>query len=172
MKTALLATALALLAAGPLAPASAAADAPRTTVSFDHPEKFTDVKDSDIPTEKGRDAILGQIERFIVQTGDRLMAPGWHLAMNFTDIDLAGDFEPWHGPQWDDVRIVKDIYPPRFKFSYSVTNPAGQVVKQGSENLADLNFQLEAVINRDDPLRYEKAFLGDWMRSHFAHLKG
>jgi hypothetical protein len=172
MKTALFATALALLAAGPLAPASVAADAPRTTVTFDHPEKFTDVKDSDTPTDRGRDALLRQINDFVVHAGDRLMSPGWHLAMTFTDIDLAGDFEPWHGPQWDNVRIVKDIYPPRFKFSYSVTNPAGQVVKQGNENMTDLNFQLEAVIDNQDPLRYEKVFLGSWMRSHLAHLKG
>ncbi|HVW21040.1 MAG TPA: DUF3016 domain-containing protein [Opitutaceae bacterium] len=173
MKTAFFAAALALIAAGPPAPASAAADAPqRTTVTFVHPEKFTDVKDRYYPTDAGRDGILRQIKDYIVQLGDRLLPPGYHLAMTFTNIDLAGEFEPWHGAQWDDVRIVKPIYPPRFKFSYSVTDPAGKVLKQGSENDTDMDFDLQPTLDNQDPLRYEKAFLGTWIRGHLAHLKG
>ncbi|HEY1792739.1 MAG TPA: DUF3016 domain-containing protein [Opitutaceae bacterium] len=173
MKTALFATALALLATGPVAPAAArAAEPPRTTVTFDHPEKFTDVKDMYNPTDRGEKAILGQINDYVVHLGDRLLPPSYHLAITFTDIDLAGEFEPWHGAQWDNIRVVKDIYPPRFKFTWAVTGPAGQAVRQGSENITDLDFQLAAVIDNQDQLRYEKAFLGTWMRTHLAHLKG
>ena len=173
MKTVVFAAAFGLLAAGLLAPASAAADAPhRTEVAFDHPEKFTDVKDRSIPTDKGRDYILSQIREFIVQTGDKVLPAGDHLAMTFQDIDLAGDFEPWHGAQWDDVRVIKEIYPPRFKFSYTVTNASGQVIKKGQENDTDMDFQLQPILDNQDSLRYEKAFLGSWMRSHLARLKG
>ena len=42
-----------------------------------------------------------------------MVPEGDKLTITFTDIDLAGDFEPWRGPQWDEVRIVKAIYPPR-----------------------------------------------------------
>jgi hypothetical protein len=142
-----------------------AGPAPRTEVVFDHPEKFTDVKDSSNPSDKGRDAILGNIRSFLLQQTEPLVPEGYKLKITFTDIDLAGDFEPWRGPRFDDVRIVKDIYPPAFKFTYSVTDPSGKVVREGAEDIRDLNFQMRLTIDTSDPLRYEKDILGEWARS-------
>ena len=34
------------------------------------------------------------------------------------------------------------IYPPAFKFTYSVTDPSGKVVRKGSEDIRDLDFQI------------------------------
>lgn len=151
-----------------------AADAPKATdkveVIFDHPEKFTDVKDSYIGTDSGRDYILKQLKDYIVSRAARALPAGDHLSMTFTDIDLAGDFEPWRGPNFDDVRIVKDIYPPGFKFSYSITDENGKVVKQGTENIRDLDFQMRITGDRSDPLRYEKDILNDWIISQLRDL--
>ena len=148
-----------------------AGPAPRTEVIFDHPEKFTDVKDSYSPSDKGRDAILGNIRSFLVHRTESLVPEGYKLTITFSNIDLAGDFEPWRGPQFDDVRIVKSIYPPAFKFTYSVTDRTGKVVKEGSEDIRDLDFQIRMPIDLSDPLRYEKDILGDWARSNLRDLK-
>jgi hypothetical protein len=164
----LLASAAALLAAASLDAASTGT----TEVTFDHPEKFTDVKDYYMPTDKGRDSILSNIRSFLVQRTEEMLPAGDTLRIRFTDIDLAGDFEPWHGILWEDVRIVKPIYPPAFKFTYSLSDPAGRVIKQGSENIRDLDFQDRIVFDEGDPLRYEKAILSDWARSTLAGLKG
>lgn len=152
--------------------ATGAKAAGRTDIVFDHPENFTDVKDGNFPTDKGRDAILSNIREFLVERADRLLPAGYNLKMTFTDIDLAGDYEPWRGAQWDEVRIIKAVYPPAFKFSYSVTDASGRVVRQGSENIRDLDFQMRlADPTSDDPLRYEKSILGDWERSNLRKLK-
>ena len=66
---------------------------------------------------------------------------------------------------------MKQIYPPAFKFSYTVTDASGRVVKQGTENIRDLDFQMKLTINTDDPLRYEKADLDDWAHSALGSLK-
>jgi hypothetical protein len=145
--------------------------APRVDVVFDHPEKFTDVKDANFPTDRGRDAILSRIRDFLVREATRYLPAGDDLTITFTDIDLAGDFEPWHGPQWDDVRVVKDVYPPAFKFTYSVTDSSGKILKQGSENIRDLNFQSRLVLDTSDTLRYEKDILKDWVRANLRGLK-
>lgn len=145
--------------------------APRTEVIFDHPENFTDIKDHDMPTDKGEAAILANIHDFVVDLADRELPPGFTMKITFTDIDLAGDFEPQRGAQWDDVRIVKEIYPPAFKFTYSVMDPAGKVVKQGSENIRDLDFQTRITLDREDPLHYEKDILRDWLSSTVRNLK-
>jgi hypothetical protein len=150
----------------------AAAAAPvRTEVVFDHPENFTDVKDSDLPSDRGRDDILGRIRTYLVSRSASLLPVGDSLKVTFTDIDLAGDFEPWHGPQWSDVRVVKEIYPPAFKFSYVVSDASGKVVKQGTENIRDLNFQTRVVLDTSDSLRYEKDILGEWAGSTLRGLK-
>jgi hypothetical protein len=157
----LFSAALGLLAAGALRAADTAAAA-RTEVIFDHPENFTDVRDRMSPTDKGRDEILSQIRDHLVDRTSRLVPDGYKLTVKFTDIKLAGDFEPWRGPQWDDVRIVKAIYVPFFKFTYSVTDPSGRVVKSGTENIQDLDFQMRVTLDTSDPLRYEKQILDDW----------
>ena len=151
-----------------------AADSPkpvRAEIVFDHPEKFTDVKDGYMPTDKGRDGILEQLRRHLVSQADYYIPEGCKLSMTFTDIDLAGDFEPWRGPTWSDVRIVKSIYPPAFKFTWTVTNSAGKVVKQGTEDMRVLDFEMIITLDGQDPLRYEKAILDDWMRSNLRDVK-
>ncbi len=157
--------------AAPALNATAANTASRIDVAFDHPENFTDVKDRALPTDKGRDNILSNIRTFIVERADRILPEGYSLKMTFTDIDLAGEFEPQRGAQWDDVRIVKAIYPPAFKFSYAVTDPSGRIVKQGSENIRDMTFDTRITFDRGDPLHYEKDTLDDWMRSNLRIIK-
>jgi hypothetical protein len=165
MKTSRLILAAAVLAALPAVRSSAVETAaPRAEILFDHPEKFTDVKDFYMATDRGRDEILGRIREFMVREAAHYVPEGSKLTVTFTDIDLAGDFEPWRGPQYDEVRIVKDIYPPAFKFTYTLTDSSGRVVKEGSENIRDMNFQMRLLINSNDSLRYEKDILTEWMR--------
>jgi len=139
-------------------------------VVFDHPEKFADVKDSMLGSDEGRDAILGTLKAHIIGRAAPMLPAGYHLTLTFSDIHLAGDFEPWRGPRWDDVRIVRDIYPPYFKFTYLLTDASGRVVKQGSESIRDVGFQYRAVLDRSDPLRYEKDILTDWVHANLHGL--
>ena len=180
MKTPALPTLLAFLvgatAAGSLfaADKAAASDA-RVTVVFDHPEKYTDVKDGglDSDNERGRERYLPQLKAHLEEEAGRRLAPGQKLTVTFSDIDLAGDFEPWHGPQYNDVRILKGIYVPRLTFTFRVTDESGQVVKEGERKLVDLGYQMRITrAFRDDALRYEKDMLGDWLRDELPARKG
>lgn len=141
-----------------------AADELRATVTFEHPEKFTDVKDSISGTDKGRDHYLKQIRQLVEEQAAALLPAGQKLAITFTDIDLAGDYLPAM-PSNQDIRVMKDVYPPRMKFTYSITDEAGAVVKEGQESLSDMNY-LNAVgmIGRSDPLYHDKTLLRDWLR--------
>ncbi len=165
MKTSRLLAALGGLLVAGVGPARADTAPARAEVVFDHPEKFTDVKDSSMPTEQGfrghpprpcREYLLHQAQSFVPE--------GCKLTLTFTDIDLAGDFEPWRGPQFDDIRIVKSIYPPHFKFRFALADASGRVIREGDEDLVDLAFDMRSTLDRQDPLRYEKEILKDWMR--------
>lgn len=150
----------------------AAKPAPPVDVTYVQPEKFTDVKDSYFANDKVRDEYLGELKQHIESKAKDYLPTGWHLAVRVKDVDMAGDFEPWRGPQYDDIRIVKDIYPPRIKLEFTLTNAAGKVVKQGERNLTNLSFLEEINIYfPDDHLRYEKALLDSWLRQDFGGLK-
>lgn len=135
----------------------------RATVVFDHPENYTDIKDTTTGTEKGRDHYLALLRKVVEEEADRLLPAGQSLTMTFTDIDLAGDYLP-SMPTGADVRVIKDIYIPRMKFSYAVADETGAVVKEGRENLSDTGFMLAYHIDRNDELVYDKAMLRDWLR--------
>jgi Protein of unknown function (DUF3016) len=164
MKTSRLLAALCGLMVAGAAAAHAATTPARAEVIFDHPEKFTDVKDSSMPSDRGSAAILSSLRDYLVLQAKYFVPEGSKLTLTFTDIDLAGDFEPWRGPQFDDVRIVKPIYPPHFKFHFALADATGRVVREGEEDLLDLAFDSRVTLDRQDPLRYEKEILKDWMR--------
>lgn len=165
MKTQRILLVAALSCAATLFAAPPAAPAARVEVIFEQPEKYTDVKDSFMGTEKGRDGYLAELKTHLQERALRRLGPGQTLTFTFTNIDLAGDFEPGRGPSSDDIRIVKDIYPPRLNFSYKLVDESGAVLKEGQEKLTDLGFQSSASpINNGDSLRYEKALLDNWLR--------
>jgi len=174
--TACLALLLGLTAVGSLFAADKAATADaRITVVFDHPEKYTDVKDRNLDSDNalGGPRYLPLLKECIEAEAGRLLAPGQKLTITFTDIDLAGDFEPWHGPQFSDVRMVKDIYPPRLSFTFQVTDEGGRVLSEGERKLVELAYQMRITSGfRDDPLRYEKDMLKDWLRAELKPRKG
>ena len=146
----------------------------RVTVVFDHPEKFTDVKagDSDDENERGARDYLPPFKEHIEREAGRLLGAGQKLTVTFTDIDMAGAFEPWRGPQFSDVRIIKDIYPPRLVLNFTLTDADGRVLKQGERKLSDLAFLLRITrAFRDDPLRYEKELIDDWLDTELREAK-
>jgi hypothetical protein len=52
-----------------------------------------------------------------------------------------------------------------------VTDASGRVVREGSEDIRDMNFQMRLTIDASDPLHYEKDILDDWARSKLRGLK-
>ena len=167
----------AMTAALPLA--KAATPAPSTPPADSHaqivfvdPEHFTDARDSYTGTEAGRDAILDQLRAYMESEAKRFIPSEDHLYVSVTDVDLAGEFEPWRGGQWDDVRIVKDIYPPRINLSFRVTDASGQVIKEGKRNLTNPTFLMTVDSPlRNDQLRHEKTLLDDWFHNEFRDLR-
>lgn len=163
-----------LIAAGPVLSAKSPEEkASRVRVEFSDPDKFTDFRDSVFATDKGREALVAQFRDVLDDLGRRYVPENRKLEIRFTDIDLAGEYEPWRGPNFDDVRIVKDLYSPRLQFEFRVLDAAsGAVVKEGKENIRDMGFLMNAArLPSHDTIRYEKEILTDWMRREFKPAK-
>jgi hypothetical protein len=145
------------------------------SVTFEHPENFTDLKDSFTGSlDKVRDGYLEDLAGHLKENASRLLGDGQKLAVTITDVDMAGDFEPGLGPAAMDIRIIKPIYPPRIDLGFKVTDAAGATVREGKRQLRNLDFMHDpvAAMRTSETLRYEKALLDNWIRDDLAGLAG
>ena len=114
---------------------------------------------------------VSELAQYVKRQGTRLLGPGQELDVTFTDITRAGAFEPWRGPQLDDTRFIKDIYPPAIDLHFTLRNADGSTALEGSRKLRDAAFLYRGTPSSTDPLRYEKRMLNDWLRRDFAASK-
>jgi Protein of unknown function (DUF3016) len=139
------------------------------SVVFVEPQKFTDARRADF--KPNSESLLDAIAQFMREMGEQTLPPELDLAIRVTDIDLAGDFEPWHGPQSDQVRFTNQLYPPRIVLEFRVIGERGRIVASGKRALTDLDYQRRTFYPMDDYLRYEKDLLRRWFQEEFVKLK-
>ena len=168
MKTKILLVAVFVLAAsGGASGADGVRPASRVEVIFVEPEKFTDLKDERSDSGRARDHLMAEIRGEIEKVALRYVAEGQHLEIKVTDVDLAGEFEPWLGSQFDDIRIMRDVYAPRMELEFRLTGADGKVISEGKRKLRQLAYMMSSGSPSWDPLRYDKEMLRDWMRREF-----
>ena len=134
------------------------------TVNFTNPDKFTDVRDS--VNSNPSQYYLDELSRYVKETAARQLTAGQKLTVAFTDIDLAGDIPPG---SIHDIRIMKEIYIPRMEFHFQLLDSAGAVLKEGDRRLSDLSYMqnMSPTFMQNEPLRYDKALLENWIRKEF-----
>lgn len=139
----------------------------RVDVTFVEPENFSDVKDDYMGSDRGREYVLELLKEHFVATAPKFLAEGQRLEIRVTDVDLAGDFEPWRGMRFDDVRVVREIYPPRIQLEFRLLDAAGKVVAEGKRRLQDMAFMMTLSLPTNDPFRHEKGMISEWLRQEF-----
>jgi Protein of unknown function (DUF3016) len=84
----------------------------RIAVTFINLERFTDVGRRRYASERERDGVLRELAATMRRSAGEYLRNDLRLELAVKDIDLAGDFEWWRRSHFDDVRIVRDLYPP------------------------------------------------------------
>ena len=169
---------LACLLAGPVdarvrnvtdadAPRSLATEGP-VQVDWTDPAQFSDIRFSGNRWEAQRGNWVQQLAQHLQTRATAQLPAGETLQVTFTDIKRAGQFEPWRGPNLQDTRIVREIYPPHIELSFKRLDAQGGVIEQGERKLSDAAFLTGPTrLGDSDPLRYEKNMLDDWLRREF-----
>jgi hypothetical protein len=100
-------------------------------VKWDDPAKFTEIRQSTNRFEAERGDWVQQLASYVQTTAAKPLQPGQTLDVTLVDIKRAGDYEPWHGPRGSDIRIMRDIYPPRITLQYTLKDASGRIVERG-----------------------------------------
>jgi len=151
-------------------------DAPRAlqangpvSVKWEDPATFTEIRQSTNRFEAERGDWVQQLARYLQTTAAKPLQPGQTLDVTLVDIKRAGDYEPWHGPRARDIRVMRDIYPPRITLQYTLKDADGRIVSEGDARLSDSGYlQGSGLLTNSDPLRYEKRLIDDWVKRQLA----
>ncbi|MFO7725203.1 MAG: DUF3016 domain-containing protein [Oceanipulchritudo sp.] len=141
-------------------------------IDWEDPETFSDVEEYGYYSETLFERFSNKFEEFVKEEAAEYLPEEAKLALTVKDVDLAGEFEFWRGPDFDDVRIIKEIYPPRLKFDYALTDADGEVVREGLAQITDTTY-LWNVANpgrRSDEFYYERELIEDWLRRELDDL--
>lgn len=142
-----------------------AASAASVSVTYQDPHQFTESR-SAFGNHYNHGDYLGHLKTYLIRKATPMLDAGQHLAITITDIQLAGSYEPWHGPQWNRVRFMRDVYPPRIDLEFTLTGTEGDIIREGSRKLRGLGYLHDSPARPGDTdlLRYDKALLDKWLR--------
>lgn len=151
------------------------ADAPRAlpasgpvSVAWANPAEFSEITASGNRQAAAQGDWLVQLAQYMRKQAARQLPPGYRLELVIEDIKRAGQYEPWRGVGAQDVRIIRDLYPPRMTVRFRELDASGKVVAEGRRQLTDPAFLVNSgMVNDTDPLRYEKRMIDTWLRREF-----
>lgn len=140
-------------------------DAGPVSVHWSDPRDFSELRHSLNRNEAARGDWVGQLARYIRTRSAAQLPPGQRLDVEILDIERAGEYEFAYGTSTD-VRVLRDVYPPRMRLYVRRVDADGRVIAEGERRLADLAYLASArPLSDSDPLRYEKRLIDRWLRS-------
>lgn len=149
------------------------ADAPRQlpeegriAVSWTDPAEFTDLKYSGNRWRASQGNWVFQLAEHLRESAEKRLPQGERLVVTITDLHRAGRYEPWQGVQMQDVRILRDMYPPSISLQFRRLGEDGSVLAEGSRDIRDSGYLMgsPAAGVGSSHLYYEKRMIDGWLR--------
>ena len=160
MKTKLITICAAVIFINPLS-------AQQIIAEFQEIDNFTDFSVYGLSEERTLKIFETEFEDEMKRAAEKYLNKGETLTITFTDIDMAGDIQPWRNRHNADIRYIEDVYPPRMEFSFVLKNEEGEVLMEGEDKISDLSYQMNSLA----PMRtqylhffYETELLKKWAR--------
>ena len=148
-------------------------DAPRALpvegpvqVQWTDPADFTDLKFSGNRWMAAQGDWVEQLALYLRKSAEKRLPPGDRLDVTITDFDRAGRYEPWRGMQMQDVRYIRDYYPPSMRVQFRLYGADGQMLAEGTHEVRDTGFLMSGgpAPGSGDNLYYEKRMIDRWLR--------
>jgi len=136
-------------------------------IKWTEPDKYSDIHEGENHRKNFRKQIFTNFEKHFSKLASQL-PEGQILKVEVTNVDLAGT--TFHSGI-NRIRVIKDMYPPRMKFSYQLLNTDNSIAVEGEADLKDINYMMGRSLRyRSDTLGYEKGMLDKWFAEIFKPL--
>lgn len=137
-------------------------------VRWQDPARFAELRHSFNRHEAARGDWVVQLAEHIRERAAAGLPPGERLDVEILDVERAGEYElPWADTH--DIRVMRDIHPPRMRLHVRRTAADGRVLDEGERRISDLAYLLgPQPLSSSDPLRYEKRMIDRWLRRELA----
>ena len=133
----------------------------KLTIKWQEPDKFTDIRPANESNKSFRKRTFKSLEAHFNKLASKLPS-SYHLNITVKDVDLAGDVRPFFQPTFRNIRIVKSIYFPRMKLSYTLMD-GDQLIAKEDVVLSDLSFNnLYRRYAYQDGLHFDKLMIKKW----------
>lgn len=149
----------------PDAPRSLPAEGP-VQVQWTDPSGFTDLKFSGNRWRAAQGSWVEQLAEHMRKSAEKRLPEGERLEVTITDLNRAGRYEPWRGMHLQDVRFVRDHYPPSMALQFKHYDANGELLAEGSREVRDTGFLTMGGGNPGsrDNLYFEKRMIDGWVR--------
>ena len=136
-------------------------------ITWHDPQKYTDIDAAGELQSRFEQKVFATLTADLNKQASKVLKANEKLVLMVTNVDLAGDVRPTFGEVSNDIRVVKDIYPPRIAFSYKVMKDS-RVVLSGDEKLQDMFFMsgIQPLVQR--PYMYEASLLTHWFNKKIS----
>ncbi|QSX36769.1 DUF3016 domain-containing protein [Shewanella sedimentimangrovi] len=131
-------------------------------ITWQEPKKFRDIESSGELQSRFEQRLFETLTKELDKSAQKRFKPEQKLELTVTDLDMAGDMRPTFGATTTDLRIVKEVYPPRISFSYRLLDK-DQVIAAGDEKLINMNFMNDIRNYNDRPFMHEVRLLTQWV---------
>lgn len=138
------------------------------SVHWTDPAEFTDLKFSGNRWRAAQGNWVYQLAEHLRDAAAARLPEGHRLEVTITDLDRAGRYEPWRGIRMQDVRIVRDHYPPSMKLEFRHFDAEGRLLAEGTRDVRDMAFMIGSHHPNRDNLYYEKRMIDRWVRDELG----
>lgn len=142
---------------------SATAFAGEAKVTWQNPEKYTDIRSGNQSQKSMLKSIDTSFSKEFSELAKKLPA-NYHMAVTVTNLDLAGEVDPIPSRMMDQIRVLKDLYYPKMTFDYQIHNAAGVAVLEGKDvTLKDMQYLSGTRSTQSsDSFYYERKMIREW----------
>ncbi|WP_412499920.1 DUF3016 domain-containing protein [Shewanella chilikensis] len=135
----------------------------KVKIEWQSPKDFRDIKSASELQSRYEKRLFDTLTKTLDKDVSSSLKDNQKLELTVTDVDLAGDVRPTFGATANDIRVVKNVYPPKISFSYRLLE-GDQLVIAGDEKLTDMQFLDHVDRINSDSFRYEERMLKDWFQ--------
>ena len=159
---------LSLILTGTLLLPFATLTAKSVEIAWENPDSYRNVTHTYMGSDRERDSILRELKAAFEQKALTRIPENSTLEISFTQVELAGQFEPWRGHRYHDIRVVRDIYPARLHFTWRLLDEDSGEIRSGEERLTSMGVTQRVPTTLDrDSYPYVKEIYNRWVERTF-----